>query len=105
MMMMGGDDFAVWFDAAGHGAAIQNFYSYGNGPHIAPQLREAGRQHIFVSSGIPCGCCGYDAPRVEPMTTALAAWYIEEVLTQLNTSYVDLLLFHHRCMRVPACFV
>ena len=30
MMVMGGNDFAGWFKAAGTGAAIQTFYSYGS---------------------------------------------------------------------------
>ena len=47
MFLMGGDDFGEWFKAVGHqtpkGAGIQTFYSYRNGPHIAPQLKAAGR--------------------------------------------------------------
>ena len=43
MMFMGGNDFMEWFKAAGKGAAIQTFYAYGNGPHIAPQLKQAHR--------------------------------------------------------------
>ena len=77
MMMMGGDEFGEWFKAAGHGAGIQNFFSYGNGPKIAPQLKAYGRENVFMSSGIPCGCCGYDAPKVQPMNASLAAAYIE----------------------------
>ena len=100
-IMMGGDDFSQWFAATGPGRGIQTFYSYRNGPRIAPQLRAAGRENVFVSTGIPCGCCGPDRPRVEPMTTALATGYIDEELAQLQTDYVDLLLFHHRC-RTPA---
>jgi hypothetical protein len=42
MLMMGGNDFAGWFAAAGKGAGIQTFHGYGNGPHIAPQLQKAG---------------------------------------------------------------
>ena len=72
-------------------------YSYGNGEHLAPQIAREGRANVFVSTGIPCGCCGSDAPAVSPMTAALAMSYIEDELHQLNTSYVDLLLFHHRC--------
>ena len=97
LMLMGGDDFSEWFKATAPGRGIQTFYSYRNGPRIAPQLREAGRENVFVSTGIPCGCCKQDAPRVEPMTTALAMGYIDEELEQLQTDYVDLLLFHHRC--------
>jgi diketogulonate reductase-like aldo/keto reductase len=100
MLMMGGNDFAGWFAAAGKGAGIQTFHGYGNGPHIAPQLQKAGRHNVFVSTGIPCGCCGSDAPAVQPMNTSLAKGYIDDELSQLNTSYVDLLLFHHRC-RTP----
>lgn len=96
-MMMGGDNFAPWFAATAPGRGIQTFYSYGNGRRIAPQLRDAGRENVFVSTGIPCGCCGPDRPRVEPMTTAAATSYIDEELAQLSTNYVDLLLFHHRC--------
>ena len=96
LMLMGGDDFSEWFKATAPGRGIQTFYSYRNGPRIAPQLREAGRENVFVSTGIPCGCCKQDAPRVEPMTTALAMGYIDEELEQLQTDYVDLLLFHHR---------
>lgn len=101
MMMMGGDDFVEWFKAAGQGAGIQNFYSYGNSRHIAPQVSKFGRENVFISTGIPCGCCGYDAPKVEPMNDSLAMWYIDEVLHQLNTTYADLLLLHHRC-RTPS---
>ena len=43
-MMMGGDDYAQWFAATAPGRGIQTFYSYGNGPRIAPQLRQAGRE-------------------------------------------------------------
>lgn len=97
MMAMGGNDFAGWFQAAGKGAAIQTFYSYGNGRHIAPQLQAAGRENVFVQTGIPCGCCGSDSPKVKPMNKSLAEAYIDDELSQLNTSYADLLLFHHRC--------
>ena len=34
------------------------------------------------------------------MNASLAMGYIDDELAQLNTSYVDLLLFHHRC-RTP----
>lgn len=49
MMAMGGNDFAGWFKAAGTGAAIQTFHSYGNGVHIAPQLQSAGRENGLLS--------------------------------------------------------
>ncbi|KAL3897810.1 MAG: hypothetical protein SGPRY_012971 [Prymnesium sp.] len=94
---MGGDDFTRWFEAVGSGAGIQNFFSYGNGPHIAPQLESFGRERVFLSTGIPCGCCGYDAPSFLPMNSSLATWYIDETLRQLGTHYADLLLMHHRC--------
>lgn len=97
MLMMGGDDFLHWFRAAGRGAGIQTFYSYGNGEHIAEQLAKVGRENVFVSAGIPCGCCKYDAPKVKVMNKTMAMWYIDEELAQLGTSTVDLLLFHHRC--------
>ena len=84
MMVMGGNDFSEWFKAAGKGAAIQTFYSYGNGRTIAPQLAVVGRENVFVSSGIPCGCCGDDSPRVEPMTSSLAMEYIDEELAQVS---------------------
>lgn len=100
MMLMGGDDFAGWFQAAGPGAALQTFFAYGNGPRIAPQIERAGRANVFVSTGIPCGCCGADSPRVEPMNASLASAYIDNELQQLRTPYTDLLLFHHRC-RTP----
>ena len=87
MMVMGGNDFAGWFKAAGTGAAIQTFYSYGNGRHIAPQLRSIGRANVFVSTGIPCGCCGSDSPRVQPMNETSAMAYIDEELAQLNTRH------------------
>ena len=61
--LMGGDDFAEWFAAAGSGAAIQTFFAYGNGPHNPPQLKRFGRSNVFVSTGIPCGCCGAGYPR------------------------------------------
>jgi diketogulonate reductase-like aldo/keto reductase len=94
---MGGNDFSGWFKAAGKGAMIQTFHGYGNGAHLAPQIQAAGRDNVFVSTGIPCGCCGSDAPAVEPMDFSEAMGYIKDELSQLNTSYVDLLLFHHRC--------
>jgi hypothetical protein len=97
MFLMGGDDFGEWFKKSNPIAGIQTFYSYRNGPHIAPQLKQHGRANVFVSTGIPCGCCKYDAPRVEPMTKILALGYIDEEIRQLDTNYVDLLLFHHRC--------
>lgn len=97
MLAMGGNDFAGWFLAAGKGAMIQTFHGYGNGPHLAPQIKAAGRENVFVSTGIPCGCCGSDAPKVEPMNASLAMDYIMDELSQLNTTYVDLLMFHHRC--------
>ena len=95
MMIMGGNDYAGWFKAAGKGAGIQTFYSYGNGRHIAPQLKSAGRENVFVSSGIPCGCCGPDS--VKKMNASLAMNYINKELSELDTTYVDLLLVHHRC--------
>ena len=76
---------------------IQTFHGYGNGAHLAPQIAAAGRENVFVSTGIPCGCCGSDAPKVVPMNATEAMGYIDDELSQLNTSYVDLLLFHHRC--------
>ena len=89
--------FGEWFRMSKPIAGIQTFYSYRNGPHIAPQLKAHGRENVFVSTGIPCGCCKYDAPRVTPMTKEVALEYIMEELQQLDTHYVDLLLFHHRC--------
>ena len=97
MMIMGGQEFAGWFEMAGKGAGIQTFHGYGNGAKLAPQIAKFGRQNVFVSTGIPCGCCGSDGPKVKPVTTAEATGYIADELSQLNTSYVDLLLFHHRC--------
>ena len=67
--MMGGNDYAGWFQLAGKGAAIQTFWGYHNGPHLAPQLKRIGRQNVFVSSGIPCG--GIDGG-VEPMNASQA---------------------------------
>ena len=97
MMIMGGQEFAGWFEMAGKGAGIQTFHGYGNGAKLAPQIAKFGWQNVFVSTGIPCGCCGSDGPKVKPVTTAEATGYIADELSQLNTSYVDLLLFHHRC--------
>jgi diketogulonate reductase-like aldo/keto reductase len=97
MLAMGGNDFEGWFKVAGKGAMIQTFHGYGNGAHLAPQIQAAGRGNVFVSTGIPCGCCGSDAPKVTPMNKSLAMGYIMDELAQLNTTYVDLLLFHHRC--------
>jgi aryl-alcohol dehydrogenase-like predicted oxidoreductase len=82
------------------GAGLQTFYAYGNQRHIAGQVAAYGRQNVFVSTGIPCGCCGADSPRIEPMNASLALGYVMEDLAQLNTSHIDLLLFHHRC-RTP----
>lgn len=96
-LIMGGDDFRAWFEFAGPGAGLQTFYSYRNGAHIGRQVQRFGRANVFISTGIPCGCCGADSPRVEPMDATLAMAYIDEELAELNTSYVDLLLFHHRC--------
>ena len=101
MLAMGGNDFAGWFELAGKGAMIQTFHGYGNGLHLAPQLQKIGRENVFVSTGIPCGCCGSDAPKITPMNASLAMGYIDDELAQLNTSYADLLLFHHRC-KTPA---
>lgn len=100
MLGMGGNDFGGWFKAAGNNAMIQTFHGYGNGAHLAPQIQQAGRENVFVSTGIPCGCCGSDSPKIQPMNATLAMGYILDELAQLNTSYVDLLLFHHRC-RTP----
>ena len=59
-------------------------------------MERAGAQRgdVFVVSKIPCG--GYDGGE-EPMTTALAESYVAQVLDELGTSYVDLLLLHHVC--------
>jgi len=97
LLGMGGNDFSGWFKAAGPGAMIQTFHGYGNGAVLAPQIKAVGRGNVFVSSGIPCGCCGSDAPTIQPMNASLAMRYIDDELAQLNTTYVDLLLFHHRC--------
>ena len=67
MLGMGGSDFTGWFDLAGKGAMIQTFHGYGNGAQIAPQLAKVGRGNVFVSTGIPCGCCGSDAPKARPL--------------------------------------
>ena len=32
-----------------------------NDDRTPAQLARFGRENVFVSSGIPCGCCGYDA--------------------------------------------
>ncbi len=97
MMLMGGNDFSGWFKTVGPGAGIQTFFSYGNAEQIAPQLEAAGRDKVFVSTGIPCGCCGPDTPKFKPMNATTAEWYIDEELAKLRTSFADLLLFHHRC--------
>ena len=99
-MMMGTPAFDSWFRATAPGRGVQTFYSYHNAQQIAPELRAAGRETVFVSTGIPCGCCAMDAPRVEPMNAQVATQYIDEELADLGTNYVDLLLFHHRC-RTP----
>merc|ERR1740117_2722698 len=75
---------------------IQTFHGYGNGAHLAPQIAAAGRANVFVSTGIPCGCCGSDASP-SPMNASRANMYIEDEMRQLNVTYIDLLLFHHRC--------
>ena len=64
--------------------------------YILPAVERAGAQRgdVFVVSKIPCG--GYDGGE-EPMTTALAESYVAQVLAELGTDYVDLLLLHHVC--------
>ena len=98
-LAMGGQNFTGWFAAAsspGNPAMIQTFHGYGNGAILAPQIAAAGRANVFVSTGIPCGCCGSDAaPGV--MNASEANKLINDELAQLNVKYVDLLLFHHRC--------
>ena len=80
MMMMGGANFSSWFALAGKGAAIQTFHGYGNGKQLAPQIAKVGRENVFVSAGIPCGCCGSDGPKTTPVTKAEAAGYIRDEL-------------------------
>ena len=94
MMLMGGNEYAGWFQLAGKGAGIQTFYGYGNGPHLAPELAKVGRENVFVSTGIPCG--GIDS-KDPPMNSSAATALIDNELAQLKTTYADLLLLHHRC--------
>ena len=92
MMLMGGNEYAGWFQLAGKGAGIQTFYGYGNGPHLAPELAKVGRENVFVSTGIPCG--GIDS-KDPPMNSSAATALIDNELAQLKTTYADLLLLHH----------
>jgi diketogulonate reductase-like aldo/keto reductase len=94
MLMMGGSNISGWFELAGKGAAIQTFLGYGNGQVLAPQIAAFGRANVFVSTGIPCG--GVDNPH-PPMNASAATALIDQELAELHTSYVDLLLVHHRC--------
>jgi diketogulonate reductase-like aldo/keto reductase len=68
--------------------------------HTNDQIKAAvaasgvARESLFITAKIPCG--GFDGG-VEPMNVSMAKWYIDQNLAQLNTSYLDLLLLHHRC--------
>lgn len=46
--------------------------------HLAPQIAAFGRANVFLSAGIPCGCCGSDEPAVQPMNASLAMGYIHD---------------------------
>jgi hypothetical protein len=61
----------------------KTFHGYGNGAHLATQIQAAGRENVFVSTGIPCGCCGGDSPKITPMNATLAMGYIDDELSQV----------------------
>ena len=100
-------NYTLWFELAGKNAGIDSAWDYRTcdrtfqhcnhtQQYILPAVERAGAQRgdVFVVSKIPCG--GYDGGE-EPMTTALAESYVAQVLDELGTNYVDLLLLHHVC--------
>lgn len=64
---------------------IDTAYNYRNQPLIARAIQDVGvsRENIFITSKVP-GCLSFEE-------TLKAA---QQCLTELNTSYVDLLLVH-----------
>ena len=98
-------NYTLWYELAGKNAGIDSAWTtvpatvFQHRNHtqqyILPAVERAGAQRgdVFVVSKIPCG--GYDGG--EPMTTALAESYVAQVLAELGTNYVDLLLLHHVC--------
>ena len=100
-------NYTLWYELAGKNAGIDSAWDYRTcdrtfqhcnhtQQYILPAVERAGAQRgdVFVVSKIPCG--GYDGGE-EPMTTALAESYVAQVLAELGTDYVDLLLLHHVC--------
>eukprot|EP00936_MAST-01D_sp_MAST-1D-sp1_P001564 g1564.t1 len=101
-------NYTLWYQLVGKGAGIDSAWDYGN-PYgsppttrngtenlIPPALAAAGakREDVVITGKIPCS--GFDGG-LEPMTAQMVRAYIESNLAMLNTSYLDLLLLHHKC--------
>lgn len=95
MLYMGAGNFTTWLEMAGRGAGVKTAWTYHNQPAVLPQVYVAGlsREDVFLETMIPCGAV--DHP--QPMSAEEAEGLIAQDLALLNTSYVDLLLLHHRC--------
>ena len=95
MLYMGSGNFTTWLQMAGRGAGVKTAWTYHNQPSVLPQVLQAGfqRKDVFLETMVPCGAV--DHP--EPMSDAEAEGLIAQDLALLNTTYVDLLLLHHRC--------
>jgi len=96
MFYLGFGNFSAWLQLMGPGAGIQTAWGYHNENTIPPIISASGlkREDIYLSSMLPCG--GIDGG-AEPMNTTQAEWYMAQNLLQLNTTYIDVLLLHHRC--------
>jgi len=90
---MGFGNFTAWVELAGKGAGVKTAWGYHNQQSVAAQIAGFAREDIFLESMIPCGVVDHPSP----MNASSAAAYIQQNLQQLNTTYIDLLLIHHRC--------
>ena len=94
MLYMGMGNFIAWVVLVGKGAGVKTAWGYHNQKSVATQIASFPREDTFLESMIPCGFVDHPAP----MNVSLAAEYIQQDLQLLNTSYLDLLLIHHRCI-------
>ena len=86
-----------WLDAGGVG--IDTAASYKNSPAIAAAIAgaQADRSKLYLTTKILAGNGDSDADCAADPSVALAA--VQEALTLLNTTYLDLVLMHRPCQQ------
>eukprot|EP00935_MAST-01C_sp_MAST-1C-sp1_P000334 g334.t1 len=90
----------MWINLVGAGAGLDSAWDYHSENRIPAEIRAAHggagakREDLFITSKIPCG--GFDGGVAE-MNATQAQLYIDTVMRDLATPYVDLMLLHHVC--------